>query len=182
MRKVIFAINLTINGSANHTSGIVDDELHDFYADWFDNVDVILFGRKTYQLMESFWPIAHKDSRSTKSILRFADKINSVSKIVVSKTLTEVDWNNSQIFKGNIKDEISRLKKEKGKSISIGGLSLASYLTSQGLIDEYWFLVHPIFSDNIKNLFQNLIKPVQLKLIDIQKLKSGVVVSHYHKL
>ena len=93
-----------------------------------------------------------------------------------------MDWNNSQIFKGNIKDEISRLKKEKGKSISIGGLSLASYLTSQGLIDEYWFLVHPIFSDNIKNLFQNLIKPVQLKLIDIQKLKSGVVVSHYHKL
>jgi len=182
MRKVIFAINLTINGSADHTSGIADDELHDFYTNWFEKSDVILFGRKTYQLMESFWPVAYKDSRSTKSILRFADKINTIPKIVLSKTLSEVNWNNTQIFKGNINNEMSRLKKEKGKSISIGGLSLASYLTDQRLIDEYWFLIHPIFSDNIKNLFRKLTKPVNLKLIDIQRLKSGVVVSHYHKL
>jgi dihydrofolate reductase len=76
MRKVIFAINITINGFADHTAMIADAEVHNYFSDMIDDADVILFGRKTYQLMESYWPNAWNDSGSTESEKRFADKIN----------------------------------------------------------------------------------------------------------
>ena len=84
MRKVIFAINNTIDGYADHTTVIADDELHDFYTNLLNDVDAILMGRKTYQLMESFWPVASKDARSTKSMIRFANIFNPMRKIVFS--------------------------------------------------------------------------------------------------
>ena len=182
MRKVIFAINLAINGSADHTEGIADDELHDFFTDLLNDIDMILFGRKTYQLMESFWPIVHKDSRSTQSILRFADKINSIRKLVFSNTLTEVNWENTNLVNGNISNEVLSLKKQPGKNISVGSLSIASDLTNAGLIDEYWFLVHPIFSSSNKRIFNNIKKRINLKLISTKKFNSGVVVLHYRKI
>ena len=182
MRKVIFAINITINGSADHTEGIADDELHDFFTDLLNDSDMILFGRNTYQLMESFWPIAHKDSRSTKSILRFADKINSIRKLVFSNTLSEVNWENTNLVNGNISNEVLSLKKQPGKNISVGSLSIASDLTNAGLIDEYWFLVHPIFSSSSIKIFNNIKKRINLKLISTKKFNSGVVVLHYNKI
>ena len=182
MRKVVFAINITINGSADHTEGIVDDELHDFYANLLNDMDVILFGRKTYQLIESFWPIAYKDPRSTKSILRFADKINFIRKVVFSNTLKEVNWENANLVNGNVSNEVLSLKRKPGKNISVGSLSIASELTDAGLIDEYWFLVHPIFSSSNKRIFNNIRKRVNLKLIGADKLSSGVVVLHYRKI
>ena len=95
MRKIVFAINSTINGNADHKNGIPDDELHGFYADYLDNVEVVLMGRNTYELMADYWPVAHEDPGNTKSTLRFADKFNSVKKIIFSKTLNEVKWENS---------------------------------------------------------------------------------------
>ena len=181
MRKVIFAINITINGTADHTESIADDELHDFFTDLLNDIDVILFGRNTYQLMESFWPVAYKDPRSTQSILRFADKINSIQKVVFSKTLTEVSWNNSKLLKGNIRNEVLSLKKQRGKNISVGSLSIASDLTQAGLIDEYWILVHPIFSSSNKRIFKNIKKRINLKLISKKIFDSGVVALHYRK-
>jgi len=181
MRKVIFAINLTINGSSDHTFVIADDELHDFYTNMFDDVDVILFGRKTFQLMESFWPVAHKDPRSTQSMLRFAEKINSIQKIVLSNTLTEVSWNNTKLFSGNLREDILKLKSQKGKNISVGGLSVASKLTEMRLIDEYWFLVQPIISSNVKEIFNDLTDTVRLKLVSTKVFNSGVVALHYKK-
>jgi dihydrofolate reductase len=181
MRKVIFAINNTIDGFADHITVIADDELHDFYTDLLDDVDVILFGRKTYQLMESFWPIAYDDSRSTESMIRFADKINPMQKIVFSKTLSVVKWNKTKLIKGDISKVVEDLKKQNGKNISVGGLSIASYLTNLGLIDEYWFLVQPIILGNRKRLFPGLNERLNLKLVETRKFNSGVVVLHYHK-
>ncbi len=97
MRKVIFAINITINGFADHTVGIADADLHNFFSDLLNEADVILFGRKTYQLMESYWPIAYDDPQSTESEKRFADTINPIKKIVFSNTLKKVDWENSDL-------------------------------------------------------------------------------------
>jgi len=182
MRKLIFAINITVNGSADHTEVIADDELHDFYTELLDDIDVILFGRKTYQLMESFWPIVHKDSRTTQSILRFADKINSLQKIVVSKTLKEFQWKNSKLFSGDLKKEILKMKEQNGKNISVSGLSLAAELTNLGLIDEYWFLIQPIISGNIERIFNNITKRTNMKLIRAKEFNSGVVALHYRKI
>lgn len=181
MRKVIFSINITINGTADHNEVIADDELHDFYTNLLKSVDIILFGRKTYQLMESFWPVAHEDSRSTQSMLKFADKINSLTKIVLSRKLKNFQWENSKLFKGDLKKEILRLKKQNGKNISVGGLTLATELTNLGLIDEYWFLVQPMISGRTKKFFNNLNKRTNLKLISKKIFDSGVVALHYRK-
>lgn len=181
MRKIIFAINVTIDGFANHEAVIADDELHDYYTDLLSTVDIVLFGRKTYELLESFWPIAYKDSRSTKSMLRFADKINSIKKIVFSNTLNEVHWRNTSLIKENMIEEISKLKNQSGNNLSIGGLSIASTLTKLGLIDEYFFVVQPIIFGKGKQLFENLNNRVDLKLMDAKVFSSGVVAKHYQK-
>jgi len=181
MRKLIFAINITVDGFADHTSVIADDELHDFYTDLLNSFDIILFGRKTYQLFESFWPTADKDPQSTKSMLRFADKINGLHKIVFSKTLHQVAWNNTKLVKDNVLEEITRLKQQPGKNLSTGGISFSSSLMKAGLIDEFWFLVHPIVSGSGRRLFNEIDIKAKLKLLETQVFKSGVVAMHYLK-
>jgi dihydrofolate reductase len=180
-RKTIFAINVTMDGFADHTAVIADDELHDFYTNLLGNVGVELFGRKTYQLMESFWPNAPSDPRSSKSMIEFANKINSIPKIVLSNTLNEVHWNNTKLVKGSLLDEVFKLKNQEGKSVSIGGLSVAATLMKHDLIDEYWFLVQPVILGKGRNLFERLDSSIHLKLADTRKLNSGVVVLHYKK-
>ncbi len=181
MRKIIFAINTTIDGFADHTAGIVDDELHEFFTDLLDEVDVVLFGRKTYQLMESFWPHAKEDPRITESILKFADKFNSIAKVVFSKTLNEANWNNTLLNKGDLITETLKLKNQGGKSVSAGSISIANALMAKNLIDEYWLLIHPIILGKGKKLFDGFDERMNLQLIDTKKFNSGVVVLHYQK-
>ena len=181
MRKIIFAINVTIDGYADHTAVIADDELHKFFADYLDDVGIILFGRKTYEMMASSWPHARENPASTKSEIEFADKYNSIEKVVFSRTLNKVDWNNTTLNKGNLITEVEKMKKQDGKSISAGSLSIASALTEKNLIDEYWILVHPVVLGRGKKLFENLSNKVVLKLIETKTLGSGAVVMHYQK-
>ena len=182
MRKIIFVINTTINGSVDHTAGIADDELHNFYTDWLNNVDVVLMGRKTYQLMESFWPVAHKDPGSTQSILRFADKFNSIKKIIFSETLKEVKWQNSHLADRNLQEIISELKNQDGKNISAGSLSIALQLLKLNLIDEFWFAIHPVIVQKGPLLFEGIDVIKKLNFIDSKTLSSGVVFHHYQNI
>jgi dihydrofolate reductase len=181
MRKIIFVINVTIDGFADHTAVIADDELHDFYTNLLKTVDIMLYGRKTYELMESFWPEAHLDPKSTKSMVNFANEINAMQKIVFSTTLTEVTWNNTRLVKENMLQEIRKLKKQEGKFIAIGGLSIASVLAEEGLIDEFWFLIQPIILGMGKPLFTGLKNRINLVHAETKLLKSGVVAVHYYK-
>ena len=179
MRKVVFSINSTINGFADHTTGIVDNEPHDFFADYLNEIDVSLMGRKTYQLMESYWPVAHKDPECTESMKRFADKFNSLKKIIFSSTLNSVGWQNSVLAEKDLVSTVSELKKEKGKSISAGSISIAEQLVKHNLIDEFWFLVHPVIAGKGPRLFEKINKVNKLQLIDSFAFKSGVMVLHY---
>jgi len=104
MRKVAFAINSTIDGYADHTAVVADDELHDFYTGLLKKAGTILFGRKTYQLMESFWLNAKDDPRSTKSMIRYADAVNPINKILFSRSLKTVTWQNSDICNTDVID------------------------------------------------------------------------------
>ncbi len=178
-RKLVFDINVTIDGVADHTAVIADEELHDFYTNLLDSVDTILFGRKTYELLESFWPNADKDPASTRSMIDFANRINPIHKIVFSKTLDHVSWNNTELIKNNMVEEVIKLKQQTGKNLSISGISIASELANHGLIDEFWFLVQPIVAGKGKRLWQGLNNCMKLKLIDSKTLSSGVVVLHY---
>ncbi|MCX6149621.1 MAG: dihydrofolate reductase family protein [Ignavibacteriales bacterium] len=179
MRKLIFSINVTIDGFADHTAVIADYELHDFYSNLFDEVDTVLLGRKTYQLLQSFWPNAPEDPISTKSMIKFADGINSISKIVFSKTLEKVDWSNTRLVKKDMIEEVLRMKQQPGKSLSVGGLSIASTFMQLGMIDEYWFVVQPIVLGTGTPLFKDIKSRMNLKLLETRTFGSGVVVLHY---
>jgi dihydrofolate reductase len=182
MRKLIFAINITIDGFADHTAGIADDELRDFFTNFLDTIDVSLMGRKTYQLMENYWPKVYENPNATKSTIEFADKFNAMNKIVFSNTLAEVEWKNSQLASESLLMVVSDLKSQNGKNISAGSLSIANQLFNENLIDEFWFLIHPVVLGKGKKLFDSLKIKSRLKLIDIKKFNSGVVVLHYKNL
>ena len=181
MRKLIYSINITVDGYADHTYGIADDELHKFFADYLGGVGIVLLGRKTYEMMAGYWPHARENPGSTKSEIEFADRYNSIEKVVFSKTLNKVGWNNTTLNKGDLINEVQKMKEQNGKSISAGSLSIASALAQKKLIDEYWFLVHPVVAGRGRRLFESFEEGFNLKLIDTRIFKSGVVVLHYGK-
>lgn len=179
MRKVIFSINSSINGFADHTTGIADDELHDFFTNLLNEVDVSLMGRKTYQLMAGYWPVAYKDPECTESIKRFADKFNAMKKIVFSNTLKSVEWQNSVLAEKDLISTVSELKKEKGKSISAGSISIGEQLLRHNLIDEFWFVIHPVIAGKGPRLFDEVSVSKNLQLIDSRKFDSGAIAVRY---
>lgn len=179
MRKLVFSINVSLDGYADHTVAIADDELHDFYTSQMDTLDTVLFGRLTYQLFESFWPLAPGDPQSTKSMVEFAQKINAIPKIVFSNTLDHAGWNNTKLVKGNMVDEVIKLKQGAGKNMSVGGISAAQALMNLSLIDEYWLLVQPVIVGKGSRLFEGVNDRHDLKLVDTKTFHSGVVVLHY---
>jgi len=182
MRKVIFAINVTLDGYADHTSGIVDDELQDFFTGFLNSIDIILFGRTTYQLMESHWPNVEKDPEAERSEKDFARKFNALPKIVFSQTLQKAEWNNSRIELGNLVEEVLKLKKQPGNYISAGSISIFQQLMRHNLIDEYWILIHPIIAGKGKRLFEGLEISNQIELTETKIFKSGVVALHYKNI
>lgn len=179
MRKLIFTLNISLDGVADHTVAIADDELHDFSTHLLDTVDMVLFGRVTYQLFESYWPVAHADPHATRSMIEFANKINAIPKIVFSRTLEKAAWNNTRLFKGDMVKEVLKLKQGTGGSLSIGGISLIQTCMRLKLIDDYWLLVQPVIWGKGRRLFDDVDERLNLRLGDSQTFKSGVVVLHY---
>jgi dihydrofolate reductase len=156
MRKLIAAINMTLDGFCDHTAMIADDEIHQHYNELLSNADTLLFGRITYQLMESSWPTVVKNPTGNKPMDEFAVLIDNISKIVFSRTLKNVDWKNAKLAKGGIKEEVLELKQQAGKNILAGSPSLIVALTQLDLIDEYQLGVQPIILGNGLPLFKNI--------------------------
>ncbi len=180
MRKLVYEINVSLDGFADHTAGsVVDDELLDFFSRLLDETDIEIFGRVTYQLMESYWPNIHQEPNATRGELEFANRFNSISKIVFSKSLQKAEWNNTKLIKDDAIEEVRKLKQQPGKNISIGGIYLASTLMNAKLIDEYWILVHPVIVGKGRRLFEEIKERQNLKLVETKKFNSGVVVLHY---
>jgi len=145
MGKLFFAINVSLDGFADHTVGVgPDDELHGFFSDLLDETDVVLFGRVTYQMMESYWPHAHKDPKATKGMLEFADKFNTVPKVVFSRTLQEANWNNTRLVRENMIEEVVKLKGQTARNILLGGISISQEFMRLGIVDEFWIVLHPV--------------------------------------
>src|SRR5688572_11944786 len=117
MRKVIAAINLTIDGFCDHTAGIADDELHQHYSELLSNAGALIYGRITYQLMESYWPTVVNNPTGNKPTDDFAVLIQDIPKIVFSHTLNNVEWKNARLAKGDVKEEVLKLRQQPGKDI-----------------------------------------------------------------
>ena len=179
MRKLIAAINMTLDGFCDHTAGIADDELHEHYNELLRSADTLLFGRITYQLMESYWPTVVKSPSGNKPIDEFAVLIDNISKIVFSRTLKNVDWKNTKLVKGPIKEEVLELKQQAGKNILAGSPSLIVTLMQLDLIDEYQLCVQPIILGNGLRLFKNVKDRIDLKLFKTKTFDCGVVTLYY---
>ncbi len=181
MRNVIFAINITIDGYCGHETIIADDELHEYFTGLLRDSDVEILGRNTYQLMYPYWHDVAMNQSETKTINEFARAFDSMPKIVFSTTLKSVEWNNTTLMRSNLREEILKLKQRPGKDISIGGLNIASQVARWDLIDEYYFVVHPVIAGNGPRLFESGGKH-SLKLVDSKTLQSGAVALHYKNI
>jgi len=183
MGKIIFGINITIDGCCDHTKGIADEEIHDYFTDLIRQGDVLAYGRKTYELMVPYWPdVAKNQSGQTKAINDFAEVFDSREKIVFSQSLAQVEDRNSRILRTKPEEELLKLK-EQGKTILLGGVTLPSYIIELGLVDEYYFVVHPIIAGEGARLLKgiSLTDRFQLKLVDTKLFKSGCIALHYVK-
>jgi len=175
------AVNLSLDGYADHTVGVADDELHDFFSGLVDETGIQLFGRVTYEMMASHWPRAHEMPGATKSDLDFAAKFNAVPKIVFSATLEKADWKNTTLVRTDASEYVAQLKKSDGKNLFVGGIKLAGSLMSEGLIDEYWLVIHPVVAGEGRSFFKDQRDPFKLKLVESKVFKSGAVALHYER-
>ena len=183
MRNVIFAINITVDGCCDHTKMIADDELLEYYTHLLRDVDLLVFGRKTYQLMVPYWPDVAKSQSETKADIEFAQTFDSINKIVFSQSLDSAEATNTRIVRTNLRDEILKLKKEQCKNVLIGGVAIPSQLIELGLVDEFYFVVQPIIAGEGRRLLEGISLPekLQVKLVESKILKSGCVALHYMK-
>jgi len=181
MRKVIFFMLTTLDGffeGPNREIGWhnVDEEFNEFAIDQLNSVDVLLFGRVTFELMASYWPTP----AATTDDPIVAEKMNHLPKIVFSRTLSSVEWQNTRLVKENIAEEISKLKQQPGKDMIIFGSSdLAVTFIQHGLIDEYRIMVNPVVLGSGKPLFKGIKDRLGLKLLKTKMFSSGNVLLYY---
>ena len=161
----------------------VDNELFDFVATMTDKADAALYGRVTYEMMLSYWPTAGEHPNASKHDKEHSAWYNKVSKIVLSKTISEKGLDNTTVISDQLADNINKIKKQGGKNILIFGSPRASQsLLNQGLIDEFWLFVNPIILGQGMPLFKNITGTTKLKLAGSKTFASGVIALHYGKL
>jgi dihydrofolate reductase len=183
MRKLIYAINITLDGCCDHTKQMVDEEVLEHHALLLRDADLLVFGRKTYQLMVPYWPDVAKNPSETKADIEFAKMFVSKNKIVFSRSLESAEDKNTKIVRTNLRDEMLKLKQEQGKNILAGGVDIPSQLIELGLIDEYRFVVTPIIAGEGRRLLEgiSLQQKLQLKLVESKIFPSGCVALRYLK-
>jgi len=184
MRKVIAAINMTLDGFCDHTAVVPDEEIHQHYTDLLNNGGVILYGRITYQLMQ-FWQTLIKNPSGEKTMDDFAIAIDKIPKIVFSHTLMHTEWDSAKLSNQSIDEEVLELKQSSNggsKDIFIGSRSLIIQLMKLNLIDEYQLMVHPVVAGGGLPLFENINERTILKLIKTETFSGGAVTLYYEPI
>jgi dihydrofolate reductase len=167
MRKVIYAINMTLDGYFDHPPGGPDEELMEYFTDLVRDADLFVYGRKTYELMVPYWPDVAKSDSETKADKDFAEAFVSKKKVVFSRSLASAEGDDTRIVRTNLRDEVLKLKQEPGKNILVGGVDIPSHLMALGLVDEYRFVIQPILAGGGRRLFEGIsLEKLQLKLVE----------------
>ncbi|MEO8886205.1 MAG: dihydrofolate reductase family protein [Mucilaginibacter sp.] len=181
MRKLIFGINVSLDGCCDHTKFSGGDDILDYFAALLRDVDQLVYGRKTYELMVPFWPEVAKNQNMDKAANGFAAAFDAAQKILVSRTMGKKQDPKTKVIRNNLKDEIIKLKQQPGKAISTGGVDLPAQLMEMGLVDEFHVVVHPVIVGEGRRLFTDASLPEKLglKLLDSKVLSSGCVALHY---
>lgn len=181
MGLLTFALNVTLDGCCDHRAGIPDEELHDWFTQLMDANGAMLFGRTTYEMMESAWPSIARDETASRSMREWAQKLEAKRKYVVSSTRTDFPWNNTVRVQGDLRAAVKQLKEDTPEGVLVGSPMLSQALEEMGLIDEYRIVVHPVLSGHGPTLFQGLSPSRQLELVSTHRLKSGVVPLHFRR-
>src|SRR5690349_1220914 len=181
MRPLRYSSNVTLDGCVDHRAGSTDEELHRFWAEKLAQADALLFGRVTYEMMQTAWRWPANGLRPewmAEWMEPFARTIDAAKKYVVSSTLSRVDWN-AELVRGDLAKAVEQLKQESGKGIFVGGVKLPLALAELGLIDEYEFVVQPKIAGHGPTLLAGLSKPIHLKRMGRVELRSGAVAMRY---
>jgi len=178
MRPLRYSINVTLDGCCDHRAIVPDEELHRRAAESIAQADALLLGRVTYQMMEAAWRAPAPADARPAWMEPFARTIDAAKKYVVSSTLERVDWN-AELVRGELATAVEQLKRQPGRGLFVGGVTLPQALTELGLIDEYELVVHPRIAGHGRTLFAGLSKPVDLKLVGRHELRSGAVALRY---
>ena len=178
LRPLRYSINVTLDGCVDHRVGIPSEALHQHAIENFLQADALLFGRVIYEMMEAAW--RHPVPAGTRPdwMEPFARAIDAAKKYVVSSTLKKVDWN-AELVRGDLGEAVRRLKREPGKGLFVGGVTLPLALAEMGLIDEYEFVVHPRIAGHGPTLLAGLSKILDLELVSRLELGSGTVAMRY---
>ena len=178
MRKVIAAINMTLDGFCDHTAIIPDEEIHQHYTDLLGGGDTILYGRITYQLMQ-YWQPMIKNPSGEKSMDDFAMAIDKISKIVFSRTLKNTEWDSARLSNKPLEEMVLELRQQQGKDIFVGSRSLIMQLMKLHLIDEFQLCIHPVIVGSGLPLFENINDRTILKLLMTKTFSGGAVILYY---
>lgn len=178
MRKLVAAINMSLDGFCDHTAGIPDEEIHQHYTELLNEGDAILYGRITYQLMEYWQPLV-KNPSGEKTMDDFAMAIGKIPKIVFSHSLKNVEWESAKLAKRDLEEEVLELKKQPGRDILVGSRSLIIQLMKLNLIDELQLCVHPVVVGSGLPLFKEINNRVQFKLLKTKTFNGGAIILYY---
>src|ERR687894_487503 len=178
MRPLRYSINVTLDGCCDHRVMIPDEDLHRHAAESLAQADALLFGRVTYEMMEAGWRQPVPAGARPDWMEDFARTIDAAKKYVVSSTLDRVDWN-AELVRGDLEQAVQQLKREPGKGVFVGGVTLPLALAELGLIDEYEFVVLPRLVGHGPTLFAGLSQPVDLQLVSRREFGSGAVAMRY---
>jgi len=179
MRKLVFSINVSLDGCADHQVALADGELHDFATRLLETQAAVLFGRLTYQLFEGYWPHAGDDPGATQAELDFAATINAKPKFVFSNTLVQAAWEHTTVVRGDALEAIRGLKAQDGGDLALGGIRMIQACLQAGLVDEFWLLVQPRLWGTGRRLFAAGAGLQAYRLVDLATFGSGVAVLHY---
>ena len=185
MRKLIFFMHTSLDGFVAGLNGEmdwinIDDAIFDFVATMTNKADTALYGRVTYDMMQSYWPTAGEKPNASKHDIEHSAWYNKVLKVILSKTISEKGLDNTKVIGDRLADNINKIKKQEGKNILIFGSPTASHsLLSQGLIDEFWLFVNPVLLGHGIPLFKGVPERTKLKLIETKTFSCGVIALHY---
>ncbi|GAA0879144.1 dihydrofolate reductase family protein [Algoriphagus jejuensis] len=183
MRKILAAINMTLDGFCDHMAIAPDEEIHQHYQELLGDADAILYGRVTYQLMQ-FWQTLAENPSGEKSMDDFATAMDKIPKIVFSHTLKDTDpmitgWESAELSAQSLEEKALELKQKSGKDIFVGSRSLIIQLMNLKLIDELQLCVHPVVAGGDLPLFEKISDRTSLKLIKTKTFGGGAVVLYY---
>jgi dihydrofolate reductase len=181
MRRVIAAINMTLDGICDHTVGIPDEDLHQHYAELLDQAGVLLYGRTTYQLMQ-YWQTLLQNPTGQKTMDDFALSIDKIPKVVFSKTLKNTEWDSATLATKEIEKEVLELKQQSGNDILVGSRSLIIQLLNLKLIDEFQICIHPMVEGKGLPLFDEIKDRIIFKLLKTKTFNSGSIVLYYEPI